>query len=123
MMAPTDYPPIPTPTDKKSFIALNMPFILAFVVTLIWGGTTIYIIMAYFKLLGATKEGIDMSAIMAMWGSLTGLESMILSYYFGSSQGSADKQKTIDKMTTPTPTPGVETTNVKTDVIADPLKP
>jgi len=110
-----------TVEQKKSWMATNIPFLLAFFVSAVWALITWYIIASYFKLLGMEKPS-DISAVMAMWGSVTGLYSMVLSYYFGSSQGSADKQKTLDKMTTPTPTPGVETKMTKTDTIADPNK-
>lgn len=80
--------------EKASWLAKNIPYCLAIFMTVIWGTCTIYIL---FRMLGLVEidPKADMTAIMAMYTGISGLYAGILSFYFGSTHSSKDKDATI----------------------------
>jgi len=109
-------------TEQKSFLGRNIAYIVALYVLFLWGLITLAIIGACVIAIFHGKVIGDLTVVTTIWGAVSAVAAIPVNYYLGSSQGSVDKQKTIDKMTTPTPTPGVETKIEKTDIIADPTK-
>jgi len=109
--------------EKKSWLGNNMPYLVAWYVLLLWGAVTLALVGACIKSIIEGHVLGDLTVVTTIWGAVSAVGSIPVNYYLGSSQGSSDKQKTLDKMTTPTPTPGVETKIEKTDIIADPAKP
>lgn len=108
---------------KSSWLSINITYLISFWLLALWSAITIAIIYACIKALLDGKPLGDLTVVMAIYAAVSGRASTPVDFFLGSSKGSADKQVTLDKMTTPTPTPGVVTTNVKTDIVADPLKP
>jgi hypothetical protein len=83
--------------DKPSWLAKNLAYIIDLFVAMLWGGLTCYLMVIMLNL--APKQmGVDYTAVTAVWGGVTGLFTTVLNFHRGSSQGSADKQKLIDKM-------------------------
>lgn len=109
--------------EKKSWLAKNMAYLVAWYVLLLYGAVTLALVGTCIKAMIEEKVLGDLTVLMSIWGAVSGVGSIPINYYLGSSQGSNEKQKTLDKMTTPTPTPGVVTKIEKTDTIADPTKP
>jgi hypothetical protein len=83
--------------DKPSWLAKNMAYIIDLFVTLLWGGLTSYL-MAVMLNLAPKQIGVDYTAVTAVWGAVSAVFTQVLSFHRGSSQGSADKQKLLDKM-------------------------
>lgn len=84
---------------NASFLSKNVAYMIDLFVTALWGGLTGYL-MAVMLHLAPKQAGVDYTAVTAVWGAVTGVFTQVLSFHRGSSQGSADKQKTLDKMNT-----------------------
>ena len=83
--------------DKPSWLAKNMAYIIDLFVTLLWGGLTSYL-MAVMLNLAPKQIGVDYTAVTAVWGAVSAVFTQVLSFHRGSSQGSADKQKLLDRI-------------------------
>lgn len=85
-------------SDKASWLAKNIGYLIDIFITVIWGALTAYLIVVMLNL--APKQvGVDYTAVTAVWGAVTGVFMTILTWHRGSSQGSADKQKLLDRIT------------------------
>lgn len=84
--------------DKPSWVARNVPYLLDLGAMGIWGALTIYIIMRALKLIEA-NENADFNVVLGIYSGVTGVFMTVLNYHRGSSQGSVDKQKTLDRLT------------------------
>ena len=85
-------------SDKASWMAKNIAYLIDVFVTCLWGGLTAYLMLIMLNLVKSDNHT-DYTAVTAVWGAVTGVFTQVLSFHRGSSQGSADKQKLIDKMT------------------------
>ncbi len=83
---------------NSSWMAKNIAYLIDIFVTIIWGGLTAYLIIIMLNLVKKDAT-VDYTAVTAVWGAVTGVFTQILSFHRGSSQGSQDKQKLLDKMT------------------------
>ena len=83
--------------DKPSWMAKNIAYIIDIFVTILWGGLTTYIVCIMLNFI-EKDQGADYTSVLAVWGSIMGIFATVLSFHRGSSQGSQDKQKLIDKM-------------------------
>jgi hypothetical protein len=85
-------------SDKASWLAKNIGYLIDIFITVIWGALTTYLIVVMLNL--APKQvGVDYTAVTAVWGAVTGVFTTVLTWHRGSSQGSADKQKLLDRIT------------------------
>lgn len=114
--------PIPLP-ETKPWLSVNITYIITFWLLALWSSITIALIWACIKSLLEGKPIGDLTVVLSIWTVVSGRASTPIDFFMGSSKGSADKQITLDKLTTPTPTPGVSTVIEKKDTIADPAKP
>lgn len=85
-------------SDKASWMAKNIAYLIDIFVTILWGGLTAYLMLIMLHLVNKDSH-VDYTAVTAVWGAVTGVFTQVLSFHRGSSQGSQDKQKMIDKMT------------------------
>ena len=85
--------------DRPSWMARNVAYMIDIFIVGLWGGITAYLLGGMLHLI-AQKQGVDYTGVTAIWGGVTALATQILGFHRGSSQGSADKQKIIDRMTT-----------------------
>ena len=84
-------------SDKASWMAKNMAYLIDLFVTFLWGGLTAYL-MAVMLNLVRKDVNVDYTAVTAVWGAVTGVFTQVLSFHRGSSKGSEDKQKLLDQM-------------------------
>lgn len=82
-------------SDKASFLAKNIPYIIASLLTLVWSIVTIYLIAKSIKIV---NDNADLTAVLSLYATITAVFMTVLNYYFGSSASSARKQQQIEKM-------------------------
>lgn len=88
--------------DKPSWLARNLAYLVDAFVTILWGGLTCYL-MAVMLNLAPKQMGVDYTAVTAVWGAVSATFTTILNFHRGTSRGSEDKQKMLDKMLGPRP--------------------
>lgn len=79
---------------SKNWFASNIAHFIAIFVILIWG--ILSVIITVFLLRGTPNS--DLTVLMAFWGGITGTSSLVLSYYFSSTQSSKLKDQTISAL-------------------------
>lgn len=85
-------------SEKASWLSKNVAYIIDLFVFLIWGCMTIYIICKFLNIIKATS-GVDFSGILGIYSGITAIAMTVLNFHRGSSKGSEEKQKQINKMT------------------------
>jgi len=84
---------------NASWMSKNIAYLIDLFVTILWGGLTAYLMMIMLNLV-RKDVNVDYTAVTAVWGAVTGVFTQVLSFHRGSSRGSEDKQKLIDKLST-----------------------
>ena len=84
--------------DKPTWMAKNMAYLIDLFVCIIWGGFTFYITARVFHL-DVVDQKIDLAPVLGIYAGVCTQFGIILNFHRGSSQGSVDKQRTIDRMT------------------------
>ena len=84
-------------SDKASWLAKNVGYMLDIFVILIWACMTFYIAAKYLNLI-SSAPGVDFSGIWGLYATVTSMATIVLSWHRGSSKGSEDKSKVIDRM-------------------------
>jgi len=84
-------------SDKASFWAKNTAYFLDVFIGLIWGCITIFIVCKALKLVDNVQA--DMTAILSIYSTITAIFMISVNFHRGTSIGSQNKQKTIDKLT------------------------
>ena len=87
-------------SEKASWMAKNTAYMIDLFIIALWGALTAYVLASMLHLVEKVV-GVDYTGVTAIWGGVTALATQIIGFHRGSSQGSADKQKLIDKMTQP----------------------
>ena len=77
--------------EKASWLSKNIPYVLAIFMTAIWGGATAFTFDKMFLAPPLTNTG----PIALMYGGVSSLFGTILSFYFGSTHSSKNKDATI----------------------------
>lgn len=83
-------------TTEKSWLGKNIVYLLAVFVTSVWGAITLYLVARALKLVG---DGVDLTAVLSVYSTVTAVFSTVLNFYFGSSTGSREKQDKINELT------------------------
>lgn len=84
-------------SSNASWLSKNVAYLIDLFVMLVWGSMTVYIALRALKLLQDTHP-VDFSVILGIYSGVTGVMMTVLNFHRGSSKGSEDKGKTIDKM-------------------------
>jgi len=79
-------------SDKSSWLAKNVGYILDLFLGVIWGAVTAFIVAKALKLAG---DNIDMTAVLSIYGTITAVFMMTMSFHRGTSKGSEDKSKEL----------------------------
>lgn len=79
---------------SSGWLSKNIVPILAVFVSLIWGSVTVYLLLRIMNLI-ALDPNINMTALMGFYAALCSIETIIISFYFGSSSSSQKKDDTI----------------------------
>ncbi len=83
-------------SDKASWLAKNIAYILDIWMGLIWGLFTIYVLALWAKI--ASSANIDFTGILSLYTTVTAVFMITVNFHRGTSQGSHDKQKLLDKL-------------------------
>jgi hypothetical protein len=78
----------------SSWMSKNIVPILAVFVSIIWGSVTVYLILRMVNLI-ASDPNVNMTALLGVYSALSGMEGIILNFFFGSSSSSQKKDETI----------------------------
>jgi len=82
-------------SDKPSWLAKNIPYLIATMIILMWGFVTSYLVLRMLNLI-ATDPKVDMVPVLGVYSGVTATATIILTFYFGSS---ANSQKHSDALT------------------------
>lgn len=80
-------------SDKASWLAKNVAYIIDLFLTLLWGVVTIILFLKIFKIAAAD---VDMVSLMALHGTCTAVFMTVLNFHRGTSRGSEEKQKHLN---------------------------
>jgi len=83
---------------NASWLSKNVGYMIDIFITCLWGGLTAYLMLIMLNLV-KNDNHVDYTAVTAVWGAVTGVFTQVLSFHRGSSRGSEEKQKTIDRLT------------------------
>lgn len=84
-------------SSQASWMAKNVGYLLDIFIVSIWAILTFYIAGKYLNLI-STAPGVDFSGVWGLYASVTGMATVVLSWHRGSSKGSEDKQRTIERL-------------------------
>lgn len=84
-------------SDKPSWIAKNIPYLIAAYVLFIWGAVTLYIVGRFLNIIVADPN-VNLTALLSLHTGITTLAAAIIYFYFGSSSGSAAKSDQIERL-------------------------
>ena len=82
-------------SEKASWLAKNVGYMLDLFLGLIWGTVTIFIIAKAFKVI---HNDADMTAVLSIYGTITAVFMISLQFHRGTSKGSEDKSKELKEM-------------------------
>lgn len=85
--------------DKPSWLAKNIGYFIDIVIVLAWLGMTFYIVARALKIIDIDGKSVDFSVVLGIYSGVTAMAATIINFHRGSSQGSADKQRLIERMT------------------------
>lgn len=85
-------------TPNASWMSKNIAYLIDIFVTTAWVSLTSYLIVVMLNLVKKDEQA-DYTAVTAVWGAVTGVFTQVLSFHRGSSKGSEDKQRMIEKLT------------------------
>lgn len=84
-------------SDSASWMAKNTGYMMDCFVSLIWACLTFYIAAKYLNIIKVSSV-VNFDGIWGLYASVCTFMGTILNWHRGSSKGSDDKQKTMDKM-------------------------
>lgn len=79
---------------SSSWLAKNINSLLTLVVTVIWGGITVYLVLRLLALI-AVDPNVNMTALLTIYASISATMGILMNFHFGSSKSSQDKDATI----------------------------
>lgn len=85
--------------DKPSWLAKNIGYFIDIILVLAWLGMTFYIVARALKIIDVDGKSVDFSVVLGIYSGVTAMASTVVNFHRGSSQGSADKQRLIERMT------------------------
>lgn len=86
-------------SDKASWLSKNVAYMLDLFIFLIWGSMTVYLICVMLNFI-KLNTGADTSGVLGVYSGITAIAMTVLTFHRGTSRGSEDKQKQINKMMT-----------------------
>jgi hypothetical protein len=83
-------------SDKASWLAKNIAYLLDIWMGLIWGLFTMYVLSLWAKI--SNSANVDFTGILSLYTTVTAVFMITVNFHRGTSQGSHDKQKLIDRL-------------------------
>jgi hypothetical protein len=83
-------------SDKASWMAKNIAYLIDIWMALIWGIFTIYVAALWAKVISSAD--VDFTGILSLYSTVTAVFMITVNFHRGTSQGSQDKQKLLDRI-------------------------
>ena len=83
-------------SDKASWLAKNIAYLLDIWMGLIWGLFTMYVLSLWAKI--SNSANVDFTGILSLYTTVTAVFMITVNFHRGTSKGSHDKQKLIDRL-------------------------
>ena len=80
-----------------SWMSKNIVPMIAVFVNIVWGAVSGYLLLRIMAIISANPN-VNMTALMGFYAGLTAIETIIVSFYFGSSKSSQTKDETISSI-------------------------
>jgi len=81
-------------SDKASWMAKNIAYIIDIMVCTVWSFVTFYLVG---KAMNLIKDQADMTGVLSIYTTITAVFMIIINFHRGSSQGSKEKGKQLEK--------------------------
>jgi hypothetical protein len=85
--------------DKPSWLAKNIGYLIDIVLVGMWLAITFYIIARALKIIDIDGKQVDFTVVLGIYSGVTAMAATVVNFHRGSSQGSVDKAKMIEKLT------------------------
>lgn len=82
-------------SDKASWLSKNVAYLIDIFITLLFGAITAILFLRLFKI---AASDVDIVSLMALHGTVTAVFMTIVNFHRGTSRGSENKQKQLDKI-------------------------
>jgi len=82
-------------SDKASWLSKNVAYLIDIFITLLFGTITVILFLRLFKI---AATDVDIVSLMALHGTVTAVFMTIVNFHRGTSRGSENKQKQLDKI-------------------------
>lgn len=79
---------------QNDWLSRNYIHLLSTFISFVWGGLTVYLLLNMLNIL-KTDPSVNMTAVLGVYSGLSGIEGIIINFYFGSSKSSQAKDDTI----------------------------
>lgn len=79
---------------QENWFSKNYIHLLATFVSLVWGALTIYLLLNMLNIM-QHDPNVNMTAVLGVYSGISGIEGIIMNFYFGSSKSSQSKDETI----------------------------
>jgi hypothetical protein len=84
--------------DKPSWLSKNIGYMIDIVLMAAWLALTFYIVAKALKIIDVDGKGVDFTVVLGIYSGVTAMAATVVNFHRGSSQGSADKQKLIERL-------------------------
>lgn len=81
-------------SDKASWMAKNIAYIIDIMLSTVWSFVTFYLVG---KAMNLIKDQSDLTAVLSIYSTITAVFMVTLNFHRGTSQGSKDKGKQLEK--------------------------
>jgi hypothetical protein len=85
--------------DKPSWLAKNIGYLIDILLVVVWAILTFYIVGRALHIIDTEGKTVDFTTVLGIYAGVSTMCGTVVNFHRGSSQGSSDKQKTIDRLT------------------------
>lgn len=85
--------------DKPSWMARNIGYLIDILLVSVWAALTFYIVARALHIIDTEGKSVDFTTVLGIYAGVSTMAGTVVNFHRGSSQGSADKSKMIDRLT------------------------
>lgn len=85
--------------DKPSWLAKNIGYLIDILLVSVWSALTFYIVARALHIIDTEGKSVDFTTVLGIYAGVSTMAGTVVNFHRGSSQGSADKAKMIDRLT------------------------
>lgn len=83
-------------SEKASWLSKNIAYMIDIWLALVWGVFTFYVLALWARVISA--KDVDFTGVLSLYTTVTTVFMIVVSFHRGTSQGSHDKQKLLDRL-------------------------